>query len=121
MVTGVEFDLHALLEGDRALLLVPVFLALFLVVRGLPVYALAPGDLVPRDRKALFLYSATCLPLVVAITTIGLDEDTIGTDEAAALVDAAMLSVLVFPLTALRIGGRSAGSAEQRRPSHSGP
>ncbi|GAA2941574.1 cation:proton antiporter [Streptomyces enissocaesilis] len=119
VVTGVEFDLRALLEGGRALLLVPVFLALFLVVRGLPVYALAPKDLAPRDREALSLYSATCLPLVVAITTIGLDEDTIGTDEAAALVGAAMISVLVFPLFALRLGGRSAGSARQRRPNRS--
>jgi Kef-type K+ transport system membrane component KefB len=113
VVTGVEFDLKALLSGGRALLLVPVFLVLFLVVRGLPVYALAPRDLAARDRKALFLYSATCLPLVVAITTIGLDEHTIGSDEAAALVGAAMISVLVFPLIALRIGGRTADDTEQ--------
>ncbi|CCK29937.1 integral membrane efflux protein [Streptomyces davaonensis JCM 4913] len=107
VVTGIEFDLDALLSGGRVLLLLPVFLVLFLVVRGLPVYALAPRDLAPRDRKALTLFAATALPLVVAITTIGVDAGTMRTDEAAALVGAAMVSVLVFPLAGLRLrGGR---------------
>lgn len=105
VVTGIEFDLSALLSGGRALLLLPLFLALFLLVRGLPVYVLAPPDLTRRDRKALTLFAATALPLVVAITTIGVDEGTMRTDEAAALVGAAMVSVLVFPLVALRLRG----------------
>ncbi|MFE0131779.1 cation:proton antiporter [Streptomyces sp. NPDC059037] len=103
IVTGINFDLAALLDGGRALLLLPVFLLLFLVVRGLPAYALAPRDLNPADRRALTLYSSTCLPLVVAITTIGLDEKVLEKGEAAALVGAAMVSVLVFPLLALRV------------------
>ncbi|MFD6415925.1 cation:proton antiporter [Streptomyces sp. NPDC060194] len=102
VTTGIEFDLASLLDGGRTLLLLPVFLLLFLLVRGLPVYALAPRDLDPSGRRALSLYSATCLPLVVAITTIGVDEKVIGEGEAAALVGAAMISVLVFPLLALR-------------------
>ncbi|MGW4029599.1 cation:proton antiporter [Streptomyces sp. NPDC004838] len=120
VVTGVQFDLDALLEGGRALVLLPVFLLLFLVVRGLPVYALAPRDLTGVDRRALTLYASTCLPLVVAITTIGLAEKVIDTGEAAALVGAAMVSVLVFPLLALKLragegeaspaAGRGAGS-----------
>ncbi|MGV9451278.1 cation:proton antiporter [Streptomyces sp. NPDC003635] len=111
VVTGIEFDLSALLSGGRALLLLPLFLALFLLVRGLPVYALAPRDLTRRDRKALTLFAATALPLVVAITTIGVDEGTMRTDEAAALVGAAMVSVLVFPLVGLRLRGER----EERR------
>lgn len=103
IVTGINFDLASLLDGGRALLLLPVFLLLFLVVRGLPAYALAPRDLNPADRRALTLYSSTCLPLVVAITTIGLDEKVLEKGEAAALVGAAMVSVLVFPLLALRV------------------
>ncbi|GHE75983.1 hypothetical protein GCM10014715_33510 [Streptomyces spiralis] len=55
----------------RALVLVPVFLLLFLLVRGGPVYLLAPRDLGARDRAALTLFASTCLPLVVAITAIG--------------------------------------------------
>ncbi|MGY0024148.1 cation:proton antiporter [Streptomyces sp. cg35] len=103
VVTGIEFDLKALLEGGRALLLLPVFLVLFLVVRGLPVYVLAPRDLAARDRRALTLFASTALPLVVAITTIGVDAGVLRTDEAAALVGAAMLSVLVFPLVGLKL------------------
>ncbi|MGE6737510.1 cation:proton antiporter, partial [Streptomyces sp. NPDC059900] len=103
IVTGIDFDLASLLDGGRALLLLPVFLLLFLVVRGLPAYALAPRDLNPADRRALTLYSSTCLPLVVAITTIGLDEGALEKGEAAALVGAAMVSVLVFTRLALRV------------------
>ncbi|AZP17969.1 cation:proton antiporter [Streptomyces aquilus] len=105
VVTGMEFDLDALLSGGRALLLLPVFLLLFLLVRGLPVYALAPPDLVRRDRRALTLFASTALPLVVAITTIGVDDGVLKTEEAAALVGAAMLSVLLFPLAGLRLRG----------------
>ncbi|WP_171113604.1 MULTISPECIES: cation:proton antiporter [unclassified Streptomyces] len=103
VVTGVEFDLASLLDGGRALALLPVFLLLFLVVRGLPVYLLAPRDQGRSERAALSLYASTCLPLVVAITTIGLEERVVGAGEAAALVGAAMISVLVFPLLALRL------------------
>jgi Kef-type K+ transport system membrane component KefB len=107
VVTGIEFDLRALLHDWRALILVPVFLLLFLLVRGGPVYLLAPRGLGPGDRTALTLFASTCLPLVVAITTIGVDQKVLGRDQAAALVGAAMISVLVLPLTAtrLRAGG----------------
>lgn len=104
IVTGIDFDLAALLDGGRPLLLLPVFLLLFLLVRGVPAYLLAPRDLTGRgSRRALGLFASTCLPLVVAITAIGLDEKVIGAGEAAALVAAAMVSVLVFPLLAFRL------------------
>ncbi|MEU5955911.1 cation:proton antiporter [Streptomyces sp. NPDC047525] len=115
IVTGIEFDLASLLDGGRPLVLLPVFLLLFLVVRGLPAYALAPRDLSPLSRRALTVYSATCLPLVVAITTIGLDEEVLGKGEAAALVGAAMVSVLVFPLLGLRMRAKEGGAGPQRR------
>ncbi|GAA1907775.1 cation:proton antiporter [Streptomyces durmitorensis] len=115
IVTGIEFDLASLLDGGRPLVLLPVFLLLFLVVRGLPAYALAPRDLSPLSRRALTVYSATCLPLVVAITTIGLDEEVLGKGEAAALVGAAMVSVLVFPLLGLRMRAKESGAGPQRR------
>jgi Kef-type K+ transport system membrane component KefB len=105
VVTGIEFDLDALLSGGHALLLLPVFLVLFLLVRGLPVYVLAPRDLVRRDRRALTLFASTALPLVVAITTIGVDDKVLKSADAAALVGAAMVSVLVFPLVALKLRG----------------
>ncbi|MEV0317320.1 cation:proton antiporter [Streptomyces sp. NPDC050658] len=106
IVTGIQFDLASLLDGGRPLLLLPVFLVLFVVVRGIPAYVLAPRDLTPRGRRALTLYTSTCLPLVVAITTIGLDEDVLGKGEAAALVAAAMISVAVFPLLGMGLRAR---------------
>ncbi|MFB7578186.1 cation:proton antiporter [Streptomyces hydrogenans] len=113
VVTGIEFDLDSLLSGGRPLLLLPVFLALFLVVRGGPMWFLAPRDLDRTDRGALVLYGSTALPLVVAITTIGLDDKALSAGEAAALVGAGMVSVLVFPLLALRIrAGRDQPSEE---------
>ncbi|MFD5255839.1 cation:proton antiporter [Streptomyces bobili] len=117
VVTGIEFDLHALLHDLGALLLVPVFLLLFLLVRGAPVYALAPRDLGRADRTALALFASTCLPLVVAITTIGVDQDLLASDEAASLVGAAMISVLVLPLLATRLRS-TAGDASRERAAH---
>lgn len=113
VVTGVEFDLDSLLDGGRTLLLLPLFLLLFLAVRGGPVWFLAPGDLTRKERGALVLYESTALPLVVAITTIGLDDKALSAGEAAALVGAGMLSVLVFPLVALKI---RAGAGERTLP-----
>ncbi|WP_299538882.1 cation:proton antiporter [uncultured Streptomyces sp.] len=118
VVTGIEFDLDALLHDLGALLLVPLFLLLFLVVRGGPVYFFAPRDFVRADRTALALFASTCLPLVVAITTIGVDQKLIGSDGAASLVGAAMISVLVLPLFAMRlrsaagVSGRTEGAPE---------
>ncbi len=118
VVTGIEFDLDALLHDPVALSLVPVFLVLCLVVRGGPVYVLAPKDLRRADRTALALFASTCLPLVVAITTIGVDQGLLGTDRAAALVGAAMISVLVLPLLVTRLRKASGGAAggERREP-----
>ncbi|MGW6565706.1 cation:proton antiporter [Streptomyces sp. NPDC054975] len=113
VVTGIEFDLESLLGGGRTLLLLPLFLLLFLVVRGGPVWFLAPGDLTRKERGALVLYESTALPLVVAITTIGVDDRALSAGEAAALVGAAMVSVLVFPLVALKI---RAGAGEKVLP-----
>ncbi|NED88046.1 cation:proton antiporter, partial [Streptomyces sp. SID11233] len=112
IVTGIEFDLDALLHDTVSLLLVPAFLALFLLVRGGPVYLFAPRDLGRADRLALALFSATCLPLVVALTTIGVDQKLLGTDRAASLVCAAMLSVLLLPALATRVRARAAETGE---------
>ncbi|MFF6777679.1 cation:proton antiporter [Streptomyces sp. NPDC012637] len=123
VVTGIEFDLDSLLSGGRTLLLLPVFLLLFLVVRGGPIWFLAPRDLGRRDRGGLVLYGSTALPLVVAITTIGVDDRTMTAGEAAALVGAGMVSVLVFPLLALKLRagvgagpGRRAGAGGRSLP-----
>ncbi|MGV9263712.1 cation:proton antiporter [Kitasatospora sp. NPDC003701] len=105
VVSGMKFDLEALLRDPGTLLLVPVFLLLLLTVRGLPAALIAPIGLGRRDRAALGLYGATALPLVVVITTIEVDDGHLPSSTAAALVGAGMLSVLVFPLLAQRLRG----------------
>lgn len=99
--TGVTFDLPDLLESTTALLLLPVFLVLFLVVRGLPSLLSAPIGAVAADKRATVLFGATALPVVVAVTGIGVEAGFLDPGIASALVGAGMLSVLLFPLLAL--------------------
>ena len=98
IATGLGFDLDSLLDDPGSLLLVPFFAALFLLARGLPAFLLARSELPARERAALGFMTASALPLVVAITEIATENGTLAEDDAAALVGAAMLSLLVFPL-----------------------
>ena len=105
ITTGVTFDLSALLTDPHSLLLLPIFLALLLIVRGIPGALAAPPGATRADRRSLLLFAATGLPIIVAVTDIGLDEKALQPGTAAALVGAGMLSVLLFP--ALALLGRS--------------
>ena len=107
VTSGIEFDLAAL-GSAAAIAKLVMFFCLFLVVRGTPALLLYRGVLDARDRAALAFYSATELPLVVAITTIATETGNMKTSTAAGLVGAAMLSTLVFPFVglALRKGAR---------------
>lgn len=102
VTTGLRYDLNALLSSRVALLLLPLFLVLFLVVRGLPAL-LVRRDLDIRSRIALGFLSATQLPLVVAIAEIGTRSGRLNLETAASLVGAGMVSVLVFPIVALSL------------------
>ena len=103
VVTGVTFDLDALLSDRGALLLLPLFLVLLLVVRGLPGILAAPSGAGAADRVSLGLLAATGLPIIVAVTEIALDDGAMETGTATALVGAGMLSVLIFPLVAFAL------------------
>ena len=114
ITSGMTIDLAALVGSARAMLELPIFLGLFLVVRGLPVLLLYRDVLEPTERRALALLSATQLPLVVAITTIGVDSGHMRPSTAAALVGAGVLSVLIYPALAINIlrGARSSQPVE---------
>jgi Kef-type K+ transport system membrane component KefB len=105
VVSGVEFNLDALTSDPVQALKVPLFLLLFLAVRGGPALFLYRRDLGVRDRAALALFTATELPLVVAITTIAVNDGHMRSSTAASLVAAAILSTMIFPLVALRLRG----------------
>ena len=89
------------------------FFALFLVVRGAPAMLLYRGPSSLRDRGALAFYSATELPLVVAITTIATETGHMKSSTAAGLVGAAMLSTLVFPFVGLALRRGRRGEADR--------
>ncbi|HEX4018035.1 MAG TPA: cation:proton antiporter [Frankiaceae bacterium] len=98
--TGVTFDLAALGRLTTALL-VPLFAVAFLLVRGLPSTIAAPPDADRRERAALAFFGETGLPIIVAVTAIGVDHGDLKTSTAAALIGAGMLSVLAFPILGL--------------------
>jgi Kef-type K+ transport system membrane component KefB len=106
--TGVTFDLRALFADWRILVLVPIFLVLLLITRGIPAIAAAPPGSTRRDRLSLGLLGATGLPIIVAATSTGTDQGYIGPGLAAALVGAGMLSVLIYPLIAMSLRGEVA-------------
>ncbi|HVT00137.1 MAG TPA: cation:proton antiporter [Solirubrobacterales bacterium] len=99
VTSGIEFDLAAL-GSLGAIAKLAMFLVLFLVVRGAPALLLYRGVLGGRDRAALAFYSATELPLVVAIATLATESGHMRASTAAGLVGAAMLSTLIFPFVA---------------------
>jgi Kef-type K+ transport system membrane component KefB len=103
VTSGMAFDLDALTGSTEAVLKMLLFLGLFLVVRGTPALLLYRGVLAARDRVALAFFCATELPLVVAITTIAVDQGHMHSDTAAGLVGAAIISTLVYPLIGLRL------------------
>jgi Kef-type K+ transport system membrane component KefB len=101
--TGLTFDLNALLSSATAIALVPIGLIAFLIVRALPAgFAFRHGQ-PRRETAALGLFAATQLPLVVVITGIGVDNGWLSPAISAGLVGAAMLSVLLFPMIALKL------------------
>lgn len=112
VTSGIDFDLEAL-GSIGALAKLALFFVLFLVVRGAPAMLLYRGVLAARDRAALAFYSATELPLVVAITTIATEQGHMKSSTAAGLVGAAMLSTLIYPFVgmALRQGPRVSGES----------
>ena len=111
--SGINFNLEALGSAE-AIAKLFLFLALFLVVRGTPALLLYRGVLAARDRAALAFFSATELPLVVAITTLAIENGEMKSSTAAGLVGAAMLSTLIFPFVGMAL--RRGRPGDEREP-----
>jgi Kef-type K+ transport system membrane component KefB len=103
ITSGIQVDVASIVENPDRL---AVFFLLIAVIRGIPVLVLFSRDLPGRELIQLSLYAATGLPIIVAVTQIGLATGIMFPDNAAALVGAGVISVLVFPLTADLIGRR---------------
>jgi Kef-type K+ transport system membrane component KefB len=98
------------------MLKLPLFVALFLVVRGVPAIVLYRKVLDTRDRLALGFYSSTQLALVVAITTIGIAAGKMSPSTSAALIGAGIVSALVFPLAGSRLRAGRVSTGVEHRP-----
>src|SRR6201986_2532103 len=117
--TGVGLDIASLFHSTRAIIDVPVFLVALLVVRGLP--ALLYVRAVGRTRAvAAGFMQATSLTFIVVATVIGVPTGHQRTSTAAALVVAGLLSVVIYPLLALRLL-RGADARPVSSPEHPEP
>jgi Kef-type K+ transport system membrane component KefB len=102
VTSGIRFDLDALLASASNVIMVPIFLAALVLVRGLP--ALTYRRLLDARRTAIAgLLQATSLPFIVAAVAIGEELGLVSAAEGAALVGAGLLSVLLFPVTGLAL------------------
>jgi Kef-type K+ transport system membrane component KefB len=110
VTSGMNLDLQSILESPERLV---VFFVLFLAVRGLPALLFYRRDLPMRGRVQMMLLTATALPLLVALAQIGLESGTMLPENAAALVGAGVLTVIIFPAAAVGLGRPTAGPLEQ--------
>jgi Kef-type K+ transport system membrane component KefB len=98
--SGMRLDVDAIAEAP---LRVVLFFGLMLAVRGLPALLVYRGALPARQRVQTALITATALPVLVALAEIGLRNGTMLAENAAALVGAGVLTVLVFPAAAVAL------------------
>ena len=106
VASGIRYDAGALFADASTVARVPLFLGVLLAVRGLPVLLyrrLASG----RELAAAALLQATSVGFLVVATEIGRDMDLISDANAAAVVAAGLLSVVLFPAGALALLRRS--------------
>jgi Kef-type K+ transport system membrane component KefB len=96
--SGMAIDLKAIGQDPLRLLL---FLAMLLIVRGLPSLIVYRRDLPVRQRAEMTFITATSLPLLIALADIGQQDGVMLPATAAALVGAGVLSVLIFPVVAI--------------------
>jgi Kef-type K+ transport system membrane component KefB len=110
IVSGVKIDIVSIIEDPAPMFVVTLLL---LIVRGLPQFFIYRNAIpVARDRIRFSLYVATALPIIVAVTTIQVEAGVMTDADAATLVGAGALSVLLFPLSAYFVGRKSGRKAD---------
>src|SRR5919199_6146306 len=100
--SGLKFDGGALFAKPSTLALVPLFVGLLLAARALPAILYRPL-LDPGHVAAAGLLQATTLGFIVVASQIGMDLGLIAKGTGAAFIAAGLVSVLVFPLSALAL------------------
>jgi Kef-type K+ transport system membrane component KefB len=109
VASGMNLDLESIVHQPARLAL---FFVLLLVVRGLPTLLVYRSALPRPQRLELLFLLATALPLLVALAEIGLETGAMLPENAAALVGAGVLSVMIFPGIAVAIDRRMAAARD---------
>ena len=103
--SGMSLDLKSISEDPLRLVL---FFVLLIVVRGLPSLLVYRRAMAPVQRVEMTFITATSLPLLIALATIGEQDGVMLPATAASMIGAGVLSVLVFPLIAVSLHRRAA-------------
>jgi Kef-type K+ transport system membrane component KefB len=111
IVTGVQFDIRSLFASASSLALMPAIVVGILIVRAAPAL-LYRRQLGVRPAVAAGLLQATTLTFPVVVAEVGRSLGLLTSATSAALVGAALLSVLIFPAVALALRPWSPASAE---------
>jgi Kef-type K+ transport system membrane component KefB len=115
--SGMTLDVQAIAEAPLRLL---AFLVLLLVVRGLPSLLVYRRALPLRQRVEMTFITATTMPLLVALAAIGLSDGIMIPANAAAMVGAGVLSVLIYPSIAAAVARRGGGASVRPDPAAAG-
>ena len=107
--SGMTLDIDAIIANPVPMLVVFVVI---LVVRGLPALFWYRNDLPRNERLQMVFLTATTLPLLVALTSIGVANGTMTTSAQASAIGAGVLTVLVFPIVAVGLRQRQSADPE---------
>jgi Kef-type K+ transport system membrane component KefB len=116
--SGMTLDVDALFSSWDTVAEMLLFFVLFLLVRGAPALWLYRGVLDRGERISLAFFLSTQLPLVLAITTLAQEGGHMRSSTAAALIGAAVLSTLFFPILGLRFSGPAEAPPAAGVPEH---
>ncbi|MBZ5741358.1 cation:proton antiporter [Nocardioides mangrovi] len=97
VTSGMAIDPMAIVHEPVALV---VFLLLLVLVRGGLVTLSSRRGFTDRESVAMGLFATTGLPIIVAVTSVAVDEGAMTTTNASVLVAGGALTVLVCPLAA---------------------
>jgi Kef-type K+ transport system membrane component KefB len=96
VVSGANLDIDSIIANPAPLIR---FFVYMFIARGLTQYFLYRKAIPEKRERARFsLLVATALPIIVAVTSIEVDAGVMIPSNAAALVGAGALTVLLFPL-----------------------
>jgi len=98
VTSGMKLDVLAVSSADGVLRVLLFTVALLLT--HLPVAMIGRRVFAVTESVALYLYSATTLSLIVAMTDVAVSKGAMQAGEASALVVFGVISVSVFPFIA---------------------